>query len=664
SHFAGRKHMFQNLGDGTFTHSGLLAIKAAVAAGTNITYKVLYNDAVAMTGGQRNEGGMTAGEVAAQLIASGVKRVDCVYDPAEGVPEMPPGVALYPRDALDAVQRAIAEIPGTTAIVYVQTCATEKKRRRKRGLMAKAPERVFINAAVCEGCGDCGVASNCVAVQPLDTPLGTKRMIDQSACNMDLSCVKGFCPSFVTVEGAVPRAERAAEAAIPDLPEPALPPLDRPWNMLITGIGGTGVVTVGALISMAAHLEGRGATEMQMAGLAQKGGAVSIHCRVAATPGDIHAVRLSTGEADAVIAGDLVVAAGAKAMTLMTPGRTRGVAASETVVAGQFAIDPTARMPGARLRAALSARLEGQLGMVDAQHLARRLTGDTIHANVLLLGAAWQLGLVPVSRKALERAIELNGAGVEGNLKAFAIGRWAAHDPAAAHAASRADDEQPAGEDTLDEAVDRRAAHLAAYQDKRLAARYRAAVARAAAAEDRTGVEGFARAVAEGYFKLLAYKDEYEVARLHDETLRTALGAAFEAPGRVTYHLAPPMLSRSGPDGRPAKRRFGPWMGRAFSVLRHGKMLRGTPLDPFGYTDERRMERRLIAEYEADLERWIAALDQSRAASAIALASLPLEIKGFGHVKARNAERAAERKQALEAAFIAGDPAPMATAAE
>ncbi|MEM6971320.1 MAG: indolepyruvate ferredoxin oxidoreductase family protein [Pseudomonadota bacterium] len=662
--FSNRPHVFQNIGDGTFNHSGLMAIRAAVAAGTNITYKVLYNDAVAMTGGQPNDGELGARDIAALMLAAGVKRVDCVYDPSEDEPEMPPGVAKYPRDDLDRVQRAIAEIPGTTAILYMQTCATEKKRRRKRGKLPPAPERIFINPAVCEGCGDCGVASNCVAVQPLDTPLGTKRRIDQSACTMDMSCVKGFCPSFVTVEGAVPRAERTAEATIPDLPEPALPVLDRPWNMLITGIGGTGVVTVGALISMAAHLEGKGAVEMQMAGLAQKGGAVSIHCRVAGTPEAIHAVRLATGEADAVIVGDLVVAAGAKAMGLMTPGHTRGVAASETVVAGQFAIDPSARMPRDRLADALSRRLEGALNLVEAQHLARRLTGDTIHANVLLLGAAWQLGLVPVGRVALEKAIRLNGAGVEGNLKAFALGRWAVHDPEAVRAAGGRAEAPDTMDDSLDAMVERRARHLTGYQNVGLAARYRAAVSRAQVAEDRAEVDGFAAAVAEGYFKLLSYKDEYEVARLHHETLSAALDEAFEGQGRVSYHLAPPMLSRSGPESRPAKRRFGPWMGRAFAVLRHGKLLRGTSLDPFGRTEERRMERRLIAEYEADLDRWCAMLDRERAETLTDLARLPLDIKGFGHVKARNAETAAARKAQLERDLLGDAPAPLATAAE
>ncbi|MEM6488455.1 MAG: indolepyruvate ferredoxin oxidoreductase family protein [Pseudomonadota bacterium] len=663
--FSTRPHVFQNLGDGTYNHSGLMAIRAAVSAGTNITFKILYNDAVAMTGGQTHEGHLTPHRIAAELIAAGVRRVDCVYDPAEGVPEMPAGVALAPRAELDRVQRAIAQVPGTTAIVYVQTCATEKKRRRKRGAFPEAPARVFINSDVCEGCGDCGVQSNCVAVLPMDTPLGRKRQIDQSACTQDTSCLSGFCPSFVTVEGARPRAKAGNGFQVPELPEPALPALERPWNLLITGIGGTGVVTVGALISMAAHLEGRGASEMQMAGLAQKGGAVAIHCRLAPSPADIHAVRLATGEADALIGGDLVVAASPKVLSLTAGGRTRAVCSTEEVVSGQFTVDREFRVPGGRLRDALSARLGADaLAMVDAVGLARAVLGNAIYANVLLLGAAWQAGLVPLSLEALQRAIELNGAGVEGNKRAFALGRLAVADPAAAAAAEGgAEAEAPV------DPVAHRVAHLTAYQGPALARRYRAGVTRAEAAEQAAGVEGFAEAVAEGYHKLLAYKDEYEVARLHHQTTAAAIAEAFEgvedgtAP-RLRFHLAPPMLPGRDANGRPKKRAFGPWMMRVFGLLRHGKLLRGTVLDPFGHTAERRMERALIAEYEAGLKRWTETLSPATAPTATALARLPLEIRGFGPVKAKAAAEAAETRAALEAALANGDPAPLATAAE
>ncbi|MGF1554093.1 MAG: indolepyruvate ferredoxin oxidoreductase family protein [Paracoccaceae bacterium] len=661
--FSERGHVFQNMGDGTYNHSGLMAIRAAIAAGTNITFKILYNDAVAMTGGQRHEGGLTPHRIAEELLAAGVKRLDCVYDEKEGEPELPDGVDLYPRERLMEVQRKISEVPGTTAILYVQTCAAEKRRRRKRGRFPAADRRVFINPSVCEGCGDCGRKSNCVAILPHETAFGRKRRIDQSSCNMDLSCLDGFCPSFVTVEGVSPKKAGTA-FEIPELPKPAVPALDRPWGVLVTGIGGTGVVTVGALMTMAAHLEGKGASEMQMAGLAQKGGAVSIHCRLAPTPGDIHAVRLAAGEADAVIGGDVVVAASPKALALMEEGRTRAVLSTEEAVTGEFTRNTEFRLPGDRLRRALAGRIgRDALTSVDAQGLAGRLLGDTIYANVLLLGAAWQAGLVPLSEAALSRAIELNGAGVEGNLRAFALGRWAVADPAAV---ARLRGEDAPVEEGFDKAVERRARHLAAYQNERLAARYRERVRGAVAAERAAGVEGFARAVAEGYHKLLAYKDEYEVARLHHETLAPALAAAFEGEARVTFHMAPPLISPKDDEGRPVKRAFGPWMAKAFAVLRHGKRLRGTPLDPFGWTDERRMERRLIAEYEGDLDELTAGLSPATAEDATALARLPLSIRGFGYVKEANAREAAATRTALVARFRAGggNAAPMATAAE
>ncbi|MEM7499991.1 MAG: indolepyruvate ferredoxin oxidoreductase family protein [Pseudomonadota bacterium] len=658
--FSTRGHVFQNIGDGTYNHSGLMAIRAAVASGVTITYKVLYNDAVAMTGGQTHEGGLTPRQIAAELLAAGVRRVDCVYDEKEGVPEMPSGVKTHTRDKLLVVEREFQEIEGTTAIVYVQTCAAEKRRRRKRGTFPDPDRRVFINPSVCEGCGDCGKQSNCVAILPLETPLGRKREIDQSACNKDFSCLKGFCPSFVTVEGAKLRGGEGASFEVPPLPDPVLPAMDGPYNLLITGIGGTGVVTVGALLSMAAHLEGKGASEMQMAGLAQKGGAVAIHCRLAPTPSDIHAVRIATGEADALIGGDMVVAASPKALALMARGRTRAVLSSEEVVTGAFTRDTEFHLPAKRLRLAVEARIgTEELRMIDAQPMAERLLGNTIYANVLLLGAAWQAGLVPLTEAALRRAIELNGAGVEGNLRAFALGRWAVAEPAAVAALLDA----PAREESFEEKVARRAGHLTGYQNARLARRYRARVEAAMVAERAAGVEGFAQAVAEGYFKLLCYKDEYEVARLHHETLEKALADTFASHGRVTFHLAPPILGRTDADGRPRKTAFGPWMARVFAVLRHGKLLRGTPLDPFGYTAERRMERQLIRDYEAMLEEVQPALTPASAEIATELARLPLEIRGFGHVKEANAERAAHRREQLLEALRSG-PAPVAEAAE
>ncbi|MEO1459570.1 MAG: indolepyruvate ferredoxin oxidoreductase family protein, partial [Pseudomonadota bacterium] len=507
--FSTRPHVFQNMGDGTYNHSGLMAIRAAVAAGTNITFKILYNDAVAMTGGQTHDGGLAPKQIAEELMAVGVKRVVAVVDEKEGAVALPPRVPVHPRESLMAVQRELAAEPGTTAILYIQTCAAEKRRRRKRGAFPDPDRRVFINPAVCEGCGDCGVQSNCVAILPKETEFGRKREIDQSACNKDFSCLKGFCPSFVTVEGAVPRAATAADLTVPALPEPALPALERPWNVLVTGIGGTGVVTVGALMSMAAHLEGKGASEMQMAGLAQKGGAVLIHCRIAPDPADIKAVRITAGEADAVIGGDVVVTAGPKALATMAHGRTRAILSTEELVTGAFTQDTEFRIPGGRLRTALAGRIGwGALQLVQARALAARALGNTIYANVLLLGAAWQAGMVPLSGNALREAIRLNGAGVEGNLRAFEIGRWAVADLTALEAAlGGAPGADPAVEAELESpeaAIARRAAFLVGYQGERLKARFLALVEEARDAELRSGTTGFAGAVAEGYFKLLA----------------------------------------------------------------------------------------------------------------------------------------------------------------
>jgi indolepyruvate ferredoxin oxidoreductase len=656
--FSTRRHVFQNLGDGTYNHSGSLAIRAALAANVNITYKILYNDAVAMTGGQPNEGGLTAPRIARELIAMGVKQVVGVYDPKEAVNPADFPIPMRERDELDAVQRELEQVEGVTAILYIQTCAAEKRRRRKRGKFPDPDRRVFINPEVCEGCGDCGVQSNCVSIVPVETPLGRKRAIDQSSCNKDFSCLKGFCPSFVTLEGAKVRKPARVALEIPDLPAPVLPELTATtWNIVVTGVGGTGVVTVGALLAMAAHLEGLGAGVMEMAGLAQKGGAVHIHCRIARSPAEITAIRVAVGEADALIGGDLVVSAGAKTLGLMTRGRTRGVVNGHEIVTGDFTRDREFRLPTDRLTLALRARLgEDGLRMLDASRLAERLLGDSIYANVLMLGAAWQAGLAPLSEEALMRAIEINGAGVEGNKAAFRLGRWAIADPRAV-AALAGEAEAPVAED-LDAQIARRAAHLEAYQDRRLAERYRARVeaARMVDAE-------FGAAVALGYHKLLAYKDEYEVARLHAATLEAAVAAGFEDVRAMRFHLAPPFLSRPGPDGRPAKREFGPWMLGAMKLLARFKGLRGTAFDPFGRTEERRMERGLIADYEADLDRLQAALTPSTRAVALELARLPLEIRGFGPVKAKAAEVAAARRAELLAAFAAGGLEPVHAAA-
>ncbi|MFD1912294.1 indolepyruvate ferredoxin oxidoreductase family protein [Halodurantibacterium flavum] len=651
--FSKRDHVFQNLGDGTYNHSGILAIRAALAAGTNITYKILFNDAVAMTGGQKNEGGLTPQQIAREVQAMGVRHVALVHDEKE-TPDpalYPKGLEIHSRADLMAVQQRFSQIKGVSVILYVQTCAAEKRRRRKKGSLADIDRRVFINTDVCEGCGDCGVQSNCVSIVPVETELGRKRAIDQSSCNKDFSCLKGFCPSFVTLEGARPRAAKADDFVLPDLPEPALPTITGTHNLVLTGVGGTGVVTVGAILAMAAHLDTRGVGMMEMAGLAQKGGAVHIHCRIANRPEDINAIRVSTGEADAVIGGDLVVTAGARTLGLMRAGRTGAVVNSHEIITGEFTRNTEFRIPGEDLAISLRSRLRERVTLFDATALAERMLGDSIYSNMMILGAAWQQGLVPLSRGAILRAIELNQAAVQGNTRAFEIGRWAALYPQQA-----ADRLRPQVVNLPEDPVAFRVRHLVDYQGPALADRFRALVARAG---DDTELQA---ALAKGYHKLLAYKDEYEVARLHLDTVARA-SEAFEGAFRPVFHLAPPLLGGTGSDGRPRKRAFGPWVLRLFRVLARMKRLRGTPFDPFGYTSERRMERALIAQYEADMAEILPKMTPETREIVIALAELPLQIRGFGPVKAAAEVRAAKRREELLSAFRAGG-APLRHAAE
>ncbi|THD83203.1 indolepyruvate ferredoxin oxidoreductase family protein [Aliigemmobacter aestuarii] len=648
--FSKRPHVFQNLGDGTYNHSGVQAIRAALAAGTNITYKILFNDAVAMTGGQGNEGGLSADRICRELLAMGVEHVWLVFDPKEDLDLrlFPAKVKRAPRSELMRVQEECREINGVSAIVYVQTCAAEKRRRRKRGTFPDPDKRVFINTDVCEGCGDCGVQSNCVSIVPMETELGRKRAIDQSSCNKDFSCLTGFCPSFLTLEGARPKKAATRALDLPDMPAPDLPAIRGTHNMVITGVGGTGVVTVGAILAMAAHLDGKGAGMMEMAGLAQKGGAVHIHCRLANAPEDISAIRVAVGEADCVIGGDLVVTAGAKTLGLMTTGRTGAVVNDHEIVTGEFTRNTEFRIPSDRLRLSLEARLKDRVAFFDASELARVLLGDSIYSNMMVFGAAWQRGLIPLTEAAILRAIELNGAQVETNSRAFALGRWAALHPDQAAAMIRP--ETPA---TVDP-VAFRADNLRAYQDAALAARFTDLVNRAPAE--------LRESVARGYHKLLAYKDEYEVARLHLDSVAKAR-AEFDGDFRPVFHLAPPLLPGRDAAGRPKKRAFGPWMIPVFRVLAALKGLRGTWADPFGRTHERRMERALIAEYEADMAEVLREVTPATLAVARDLAELPLTIRGFGPVKAANAEKAARRRAELLAAFRAGG-APQAMAAE
>jgi indolepyruvate ferredoxin oxidoreductase len=649
--FSKRGHVFQNIGDGTYNHSGVLAIRAALAANVNITYKILYNDAVAMTGGQPNDGNLPPDRIARELLAMGVKNVAVVFDPKEEPrrAEFPKSVTWDSREALPEVQKRMAATEGVSAILFIQTCAAEKRRRRKRGTFPDPDRRVFINTDICEGCGDCGVQSNCVSIVPVETELGRKRAIDQSSCNKDYSCLDGFCPSFVTVEGAKPRKGSTVEIDTGHLPEPELPEIGLTHNIVITGVGGTGVVTIGAVLAMAAHLDGKGAGMMEMAGLAQKGGAVHIHCRIGKKPSDINAIRVAVGEADTLIGGDLVVSAGAKTTQLFAPGRTKGVVNTHEIITGEFTRNTEFRIPGEELLVTLEAKLREGLARFDASALAAKVMGDGIYSNMILLGASWQMGQVPIAGDALRQAIGLNGAKVEENLRAFEIGRWAVLNPQEVERVTRS--EMVSLPKSLEEKIAFREAHLVAYQGPRLARRYRKLV-------DRVEDARLREAVAKGYHKVLACKDEFEVARLLQET-RAKAGEAFEGDLKLTYHLAPPVLSKEGPNGRPLKRAFGERREWMFRLLARMKGLRGTPFNPFGYTAERRMERALIRRYEKDMAEVLGASSPDLDA-AVGLAELPLQIRGFGPVKAANAEAAARRRDELLAALRGGNAARVA----
>ena len=663
--FSGTQHVFANMGDGTYFHSGLLAIRAAVAANINITYKILFNHAVAMTGGQPLDGPLTVPQITRQVDSEGVKRIVVLSDePAKYRAErgFAPGVAIRHRDDLETVQRELRELAGVTVLVFDQTCAAEKRRGRKRGTHPDPRERVFINELVCEGCGDCSDKSNCLAVVPVETEFGRKRAIDQSACNKDFSCLDGLCPSFVTVTGGSLRKGRAAAGAtppnggaLPPLPEPKRPPTEQPWGILVTGIGGTGVVTVGALLGMAAHLEGKGVSVGDMTGLAQKGGAVHSHVRIADRPETIHSARIAAGEAHAVIGCDLVVTAAEEPLACMSAGVTRAVVNASPQVTGDFIRDPDLQYPLAAMQEKIRAALgPGDVEFADASRIAAALMGDAIATNLFMLGFAYQKGLVPVSAEAILKAVELNGTAVAMNRSSFEWGRRAAVDPAAVEAIAAPAASVPEhrrSSATPDEVIERRARYLRGYRDDAYAQRYRAMVARVRRAE--LGVmkdaSALTEAVARSYFQLLAYKDEYEVARLYtDGRFAQAVHAAFEGEPRLDFHFAPPLLARSDPvSGEPKKRRYGPWVMPLLKLLARMKGLRGTVLDPFGRSADRRLERALIVEYETTLEELLAGLDRDRHAVAVEIARLPLSVRGFGAVKARAAQEMRARQGEL-----------------
>ncbi len=642
--FTGKNHVFQNLGEGTWYHSGSMAVRQAIAAKANITFKILYNDAVAMTGGQPVDGPVSVQAIAHASRAEGVERIALVSDhPDKFQPgELPAGTTIHHRRELDAVQRELRKVKGVSILIYEQTCATEKRRRRKRGQMEDPKKFVVINDLVCEGCGDCSVESNCLSVEPLETEFGTKRKINQSSCNKDFSCVNGFCPSFVTVEGATRKKRSGMEFDLTrlagDLPDPEPAALDRPFDLMITGVGGTGVVTVGALITMAAHLEGKGSSVLDFTGFAQKFGPVLSYVRLASAPDAIHQVRIDRGAADALIGCDIVVSSSPKASASYRPGMRAVVNLAEMPTGDIVRKRDASLHVDQRLAAIEGVTGKDALAAMDANRLSEKLMGDTVFANVMMLGFAWQKGLVPVSLNALTQAIVLNGVAIEKNHRAFLIGRLAAEKPDALKGLL---DPKPQADGTLDEIVTRREAFLTDYQNAAYAARYRHLVDRVRAAEAPFGSDAVSRAVARSLFKLMAYKDEYEVARLHTQTgFSTRIAEEFEGDYRIVHHLAPPFLA-SGTDarGRPLKREFGPWVRLPFRMLARMKRLRGTAFDPFGRTAERRMERELIGWYEAHVEKALAQLDTGNAATLAETLALPMQIRGYGPVKEEAAKR-------------------------
>lgn len=650
-------HVFVNLGDGTYSHSGSLAIRAAVTSGANMTYKILYNDAVAMTGGQHVESGQTPAQIAQQVEGEGVKTIVIVtedvtrYANAKGLPRR---VKIFDRDRLDEVQTMLRNTPGVSVMIYDQICATEKRRRSKRGLRKPDDVRVFINQDVCEGCGDCSVKSNCLSVEPVETEFGRKRRINQSTCNTDISCVKGFCPSFVTVHGSTPAAADKPrpefDASALPLPEPV--GLAKPFNLVFTGVGGTGVTTVAAVLAMAAHVDGNAASSLDMTGLAQKGGPVLSHIRFAKEPDMISTGRVPPASANAIIACDLVVAAGGDALTLMDSAATMAFANSDVTPTSEFIRDRSKRFESDLLAARVKRQVL-DLDAIDAEALAVEYLHDAIYTNMIMIGFAWQRGQVPVSLRGLYRAIKLNGVKIEENMAAFDIGRTAAADPGRLQSAR-----DPRGEvtpKTLDELIAHRSSRLESYQNAAYAEQYREAVARVRAAETAAGLgDRLTRAVATYAYKVMAYKDEYEVARLYtDGSFAKALRDQFKG-GKLRLHLAPPLMAKTDHKGHLVKKRFGQWMLRAFALLAKFKGLRGTRFDPFGFTEERKMERALRDQYLANLDLICDQLDARNHDLAVAIAEVPDDIRGFGHVKEAAVRAAAEREKSLWAGWPEG----------
>jgi indolepyruvate ferredoxin oxidoreductase len=635
-------HVFQNLGDGTYFHSGYLAIRATVAANVNMTYKILYNDAVAMTGGQPVDGITSVPMIAQQMAAEGVKRIALVTEDLERYTDrtaLPSIVSLHDRKDMEAVQRELREIKGVSVLIYDQTCAAEKRRRRKKGEYPDPNKRLFINDAVCEGCGDCGVQSNCTSILPLETEFGRKRAIDQSSCNKDYSCVKGFCPSFVTVEGGTLKKSKTGTAKqddFGDLPEPAIPGCDTPYNILLNGIGGTGVITIGALIGMAAHLEGKGVSVLDMTGMSQKNGSVTSHIRITSIPGTIRAQRIATGEADLVLGCDMLTAGAQDAISKMRPGRTRAVVNTHQQPTGHFAKQPDWQFPFEQVQALINESVADRADYIDATRLATALMGDSIATNLFMLGFAYQKGSLPVSEAALLRAIELNGVAIDANKKSFLWGRRAAVDLARVERIAIPGTpvimQMP---ETLNGLIKRRVAFLTEYQDAAYAAQYEELVSKVRAVESERNLgDKLSKAVAKSYFKLMAYKDEYEVARLYtDGKFVDKLKQQFEGDFTLKFNLAPPLLAKKDAAGHLVKAQYGSWVWKAFGLLAKMKGLRGTAFDVFGKTAERRMERRMIVEYRDVILSLLGKLEAGNHALAVEIAGLPDKVRGFGHVK-------------------------------
>ncbi|KZD23969.1 indolepyruvate ferredoxin oxidoreductase family protein [Tardiphaga robiniae] len=672
--FTKEKHIFANLGDGTYFHSGSLAIRQSIASKANITYKILYNDAVAMTGGQHHDGDLSPQKITFQLHSEGIRDIYLVSENPDAYPAntIAPGVKLAHRDELDAVMKTLRDVPGCSAIVFVQTCAAEKRRRRKKGILEDPQRRVLINPAVCEGCGDCSVQSNCISVEPLETPLGRKRTINQSSCNKDYSCLKGFCPSFVTVDGGKLKRKAPVElGAIGALPEPATrPTLDKPYNVAVGGVGGTGVLTIGALLGMAAHIEGKASMILDMSGLAQKGGAVLSHVRLANDTGDVTCSRIVTGTADVLIAADEVVAIAKDTISLCESSRTTGIVNTHLIPIADFVRNRDFNFQSRKVNNVLEMSLRKESTFLDFTKAAEALLGDSIATNMMMMGFAYQQGLLPLQAASIEQAIELNGVSIKMNMLAFQLGRLAAADPARLAGMLKGADETIApktlDEMSLDEIVAHRSGLLTDYQNSKLAERYQAMVDLVREAAMRGGYDDeLPRAVAINYAKLLAYKDEYEVARLYtDGKFEKQLRDQFEGDVKISFNLAPPMLPGTDASGRPKKRAFGAWMLPLFRILAKLRTLRGTPLDVFGYSADRKLERDLIAGYEKDVATVLNLLSPLTVDTAVQLLSLPDSIRGYGPVKEASVQAAKARYAELAKDLANPPPAPRQIAAE